>query len=142
MIHATYCRTQVHSDVAKRLHDIYMMHRMADPIGNIGKWFAVAIADGTTDNILYDTRGDAVRYQHHNEMYSAYVQVVPGEISICDAELFMSGVRKTYQARKALMDRDHSNGGMEIIPRLAVEDQIAQNNGKPTNLIIPERNAH
>lgn len=140
MNHQHYCRILDHSDPAKRIHDTYMMHRLADPIGNIGRWFAVAIADGTTDNVLYDTRGDAIRHQHHNEFYYAYVQIVPSQMSICDAEIFLSGVRKTYQARKSLMDRDHAHGGMEIIPRLSIEDQRSQIAGKPTNLVIPGRN--
>lgn len=142
MIHATYCRMLKHSDAAKRIRDTYIMHRLADPIGNIGRWFACAIQDGTTDNVLYDSRADAIRHQHHNEMYYAYVQIVPSQMSLCDAELFLSGVRKTYEARKNLIDRGAPNGGLEIIPRLAAEDQIAQINGRASNLIIPGRNSH
>jgi hypothetical protein len=137
--HTHYCRTPDHSDAAKRIYDIYGLHRIADPIGNLGKWIAVAISDGTSDNVLYDSRIDAIRHQHHNEFYYAYIQIVPNTMSICDAEIFLSGVRKTYDARKALMDRDHPSGGMEIIPRLTVEDQQAQNAGMATNLILPVR---
>jgi hypothetical protein len=140
MEHTHYCRTLEHSDAAKRIADTFSLHRIADPIGNVGRWFAVAIADGTTDNVLYGSRGEAVKYQHHNEWYFAYIQIVPATMSICDAEIFLSGVRKTYDARKALMDRDHPQGGLEIIPRLTVEDQRAQIAGIPTNLIVPGRN--
>lgn len=147
MNHQHYCRLArvfdlEHTDAAKRIADTYMMHRMADPIGNIGKWFAVAIADGTTDNTLYDTRLDAITHQHHNEFYYAYVQVVPSQMTICDAEIFLSGIRKTYEARKNLIDRDHPQGGLEIIPRLAIEDQRSQNAGRPTNLVFPGRKRH
>jgi hypothetical protein len=140
MNHMHYCRTLDHSDAAKRIYDTYSLHRIADPIGNLGRWFAVAIADGTTDNVLYDSRRDAILHQHHNEFYYAYVQIVPSQMALCDAEIFLSGVRKTYEARKNLMDRDHRTGGLEIIPRLAIEDQRSQIAGKPTNLILPERN--
>jgi hypothetical protein len=137
--HTHYCRTLRHSDAAKRIVETYNLHRLADPIGNTGHWFAVAIADGTTDNDLYDSRIDAIRHQHHNEHYYAYLQIVPSQMSICDAEIFLSGVRKTYDARKALVDRDHPKGGLDVIPRLTVEDQLAQNAGRPTNLIVPGR---
>lgn len=140
MNHTHYCRTLDHSDAAKRLVNTYQMHRMADPIGNIGRWFAIAIADGTSDNTLYDSRRDAITHQHHNEQYYAFAQIVPSDMNTCDAELYLSGVRKTYEARKNLMDREHPNGGLDIIPRLAVEDQRAQLRGVPTNLIIPGRN--
>jgi hypothetical protein len=137
--HTSWCRTLNHSDAAKRISETFALHRLADPIGNIGHWFACAIADGTTDNVLYDSKLDAITHQHHNETYYAYVQIVPAQMSICDAEVFLSGVRKTYQARKGLIDRDHPQGGLEPIRRLTVEDQMAQNAGIPTNLIVPGR---
>lgn len=139
MEHAVWCRTLKHSDAAKRIADTFMLHRLADPIGNIGHWFACAIADGTTDNVLYGSKRDAITHQHHNEHYYAYVQIVPAQMGYCEAEMFLSGVRKTYDARKALIDRNHPKGGMEPITRLTVEDQMAQNAGKPTNLIVPGR---
>lgn len=141
MIHQRYCRILRHTDAAKRICDTFNMHRVADPIGNLGHWFAAAIADGTTDNVLYDSRIAAITHQHHNETYYAYVQIVPMTMNLCDAELFLAGVRKTYDARKVLMDRDSPSGGKEIIPRLAVEDQISLLKGKPTNYILPGRNA-
>lgn len=140
MEHAHYCRTLDHSDASKRLYDTYTLHRLADPIGNIGKWFAVAIADGRSDNVLYDSRNDAIRHQHHNEFNYVYVQIVPSQMSVCDAEIFIAGVRKTYDARKAMIDRDHPSGGKVIIPRLTVEDQLAQNAGEWQNLFLPKGN--
>src|SRR5260370_3722696 len=87
MNHEHYCHTLKHSDAAKRIFDTYTLHRLADPIGNIGKWFAVSMQDGTTDNALYDSKVQAMRHQS-NEYYYTYVQVVPSQMSICDAELF------------------------------------------------------
>lgn len=140
MEHTHYCRTLNHTDAAKRIYDAYSLHRLADPIGNLGQWFAVAIADGSTDGVLYDSRIDAITHQHHNETYYVYVQIVPSQMSICDAELFLTGVRKTYDARKAMIDRDRPSGGKVIIPRLTVEDQRAQIAGKWQNLILPKGN--
>jgi hypothetical protein len=139
MNHQQYCRRLKHSDEAKRIAETYAMHKMADPEGNIGRWFAVAIADGRSDNTIYDNKQAAIKHQHHNEYYYAYIQISPGTMNICDAEMFLSGVRKTYDARKALMDRDHPKGGLEPITRLSAEDQIAQLRGVPTNLIVPGR---
>lgn len=144
MTHAQYCRTPLHSDAAKRISDVYTMHRLADPIGNIGHWFALAIADGTSgdDNTLYDSRGEAVKHQHHNEVYYLYIQIVPSNMPVCDAEILLNGVRKTYKARKHLLDRDNKAGGLDVITRLTAEDQIAQSNGyNSTNLIVPGRNS-
>jgi hypothetical protein len=138
MEHTHYCRTLDHSDAAKRIYETYTLHRLADPIGNLGQWFAVAIADGSTDGVLYDSRIDAITHQHHNETYYVYVLIGPHQMSLCDAEIFLAGVRKTYDARKAMMDRDRPSGGKVIIPRLTVEDQLAQNAGKWQNLILPE----
>jgi hypothetical protein len=145
MRHNQYCRTLIHSDAAKRLSDAYTMHRLADPIGNIGRWFAVAIADGTSGdmNTLYDSRLDAITHQHHNEQYYVFIQIVPSNMPVCDAEIYLAAVRKTYDARKSLLDRDHRNGGRDIITRLTAEDQIAQSRGyNSTNLIVPGRNNH
>lgn len=142
MIHVRYCPAagNEHSDAAKRLYDTYALHRIADPIGNIGKWFAIRISDATSDWILYDSRLDAMRGQKHNEMFCAFVQIVPSTMSVCDAELFLNFWRKMHTARKGMMDLDHRSGGMEIIPRLTAEDQIAAVKGVFQNLILPGRN--
>lgn len=138
MRHTSYCRTLQHSDAAKRIADEYALHQIAGELGgNVGRWFAVAIADGTSDHTLYDSRLDAITHQHHNEYYYCYIQIVPSQMSVCDAELYLSGVRKTYEARKAMMDRNHHAGGREIIPRLAAEDQRAQIAGIWRNLNPP-----
>lgn len=139
MIHLPYCRTLHHTDAAKRIHDTYTLHRLADPIGNTGCWIACAIADGTSDNVVYDSKISAIRHQHHNEEYYAFIQIVPSNMEICDAEIYLAAVRKTYDARKSLMDRDHPKGGLEPIRRLSIEDQKNQMKGTPTNLIIPGR---
>jgi len=142
MIHVPYCKNNevAHSDAARRIADTYSLHRIADPIGNIGKFFAAKLEDGRSDGILYDSRLDAMRGQKHNEMYCGYVQIVPSQMSYCDAELLLSGWRKLYDMRRNMMNLDHRAGGMEIIPRLTAEDQIKQVQGIIGNLILPGRN--
>lgn len=115
-----------HSDEAKRLSDTYRLHRLADPIGSIGHWFAAALADGRSDNVLYDTRLDAVTHQRHNERYYTFIQIIPSDMNPCNAESHLIGVRKIYDAGFTLVDREHRAGGRSIIPRLTVEDQAAQ----------------
>lgn len=134
-----------HSDAAKRLKDEYALHRLADPIGHIGRWFAVALQDGTSDHVLYDTRRDAVIHQHHNEMYYAYIQIVPSTMTMCDTEAFLAGVRKMYDKGIRLTDPDHRAGGREVITRATLEDQRSlmrtiTRGTRPSNLIIPGRN--
>ena len=54
-----------HDDAAKRIYDTYHLHRTADQFGALGKWFAAALNDGTTDGQIYDSRKDAILHQHH-----------------------------------------------------------------------------
>lgn len=131
-----------HSDAAKRIRDEYALHRLADPIGNLGRWFAVALNDGTSDHVLYDTRRDAVTHQHHHEMWYAYIQLVPSTMTWCQAEAFLKGVRSMYNAGFRLTDPDHRSGGRSVITRTTTEDQRSLLNaitrgGRPSNLVMP-----
>lgn len=133
-----------HSDAAKRATDVYRLHRLADPIGSIGHWFAIALADGDSDRTLYDSRGECVRHQRHNEQWYAYVQIIPGDFCPCDAEIFLRVNRQLYDKGLRFTDPDHRAGGRVMIPRVAREDQAAQirsilTGGKPTNIILPGR---
>jgi hypothetical protein len=113
-----------HTDPAKRVCDTYTLHKVADWPGNLGKWFAVALADGTSDNILYDSKPDAIRHQHHNENYYAFIQVTPAQMTPCTAEIFLAGVRKLYDA--GLRMTDPVIARKEVIKRATYEDQVAQ----------------
>lgn len=145
MQHIQSCRQLEHSDAARRISDTYTLHRLADPIGNIGRWFAVALANGMSDNVIYDTRSECVRHQHHNELFYAYIQIIPGNMTICDAEMFLKTNRKLHDAGIKLTDRDHRSGGRVVIPRVSREDQMAQmrailHGSAPKNLILPGGN--
>lgn len=134
-----------HSDAAKRISDTYRLHRLADPIGSIGHWFACALSDGDSDRTLYDTRRDAVIHQRHNEEYYFFIQVIPGDMNHCQAESALAGVRKLHDAGIRLTDRDHRAGGRVMIPRVTIEDQNAQLNSilygtRPSNIILPGGN--
>lgn len=148
MIHTTMCQKMGwqgdHTDAAKRLRDTYALHRVADPIGNLGKWFAVNLGTAENDGVLYDSRLDAVMHQHHNERFYAFVQIVPSTMTYCDAEYFLSAHRKMREKGITMPARDEHGGGRGLIPRVTAEDQIGQmraliRGGMPPNLHLPER---
>lgn len=150
MIHTTSCQlsgfTGDHTDAAKRIRDEYALHRIADPIGNIGKWFAVSLAEGKSDHTLYDSRRDAVTHMHHDEERFAYIQIVPSTMNYCEAEAFLNGARKMASAGIRLTDRDHRAGGREVIRRATNEDQnsllrsiLSRGQIPAANLRLPRR---
>lgn len=120
-----------HSDAAKRVADIYSLHRVADPYGNIGCWIAVALADGQSDMVLYESRRDAIKHQHHNEEWYAYIQIVPANITPCEAETILRVARRAYDAGIA---RGDGMTRRELIRRLGWEDQHALSKGYATNV--------
>ena len=115
-----------HDDAAKRIADQYALHRIGAGDAAVGKWFAVALADGRSDGVLYDSRGDAVRHQRHNEVRYWFVPITIGTLSVCDAQIVLAHHRATARQSAALLDRDHAAGGRQLITRLTAEDQRAQ----------------
>jgi hypothetical protein len=91
-----------------------------------GQWIAVALTDGTSDNVLYASRKAAVSHQHHNEQFYAYIRLVPHSMSVCEAEAFLRMHRLAYDAGFRLADPGAPGGGYEIIPRLTQEEFGAQ----------------
>jgi hypothetical protein len=111
-------------DAGKRIADTYIMHRLADPIGNLGKFMAVRLQDGTSDNTLYPSMQVAreVIGRRDDEDRWLYIQIVPSQLPARDAAILLRGARKMYTAgiRQRAMD------GRVMIPRLAREDHISQ----------------
>ena len=127
-----------HSDAAKRVSDTYRLHKTAQGAAALGRFIAVALADGTSDGVLYDTKTDAVRHQHHNEMWFAYVCIGPHDMAPCEAEEFLATVRLFYDAGIPMQDP------REVIARSTVEDQrslvrsiAARGRVRPRNLVYP-----
>lgn len=128
-------------DVGKRVAAEYNMHRLADPIGSIGHWFAVRLSDGSSDHCLYPDKISCVLHQKGDEKWYAFLQVIPATMTDRDAAMTISGFRKLADAGISYADPDHKKGGMQPIRRLAREDQRANRYaqmglGKPTNLIV------
>jgi hypothetical protein len=136
---------QAHSDAAKRISDTWRLHRSALGLGAAGRWFAAALADGTGDGQLYDSKADAVVHQHHNEQYFAFLCISPADLSVCEAEESLNLFRTVYDnPRLRFTDRDHPAGGPDIIRRLAREDDrslirslASGGRTRPANLIYP-----
>lgn len=139
MDHQSYCPQKAfgHSDAAKRLSDTYNLHRIGAGYGAIRKWIAVALIDGRSDDVLYDSKAECVRHQRHMEQYYAFVCIAPSDMKVCDAEIVLATNRRLYDAGLRMADPDHKSGGPDVIKRLTVEDQLAAMRGRTRNLIFP-----
>jgi hypothetical protein len=126
-----------HSDAAKRVNDTYNLHRIADPYGNLGYWIACALADGTSDNTLYESKQHAIRHQHHNENYYTFIQIVPSTMTPCIAEVTLKVARMAYNKGWRMTD---GMSRRDLIKRLGWEDQVALSNGIATNLVLGRNN--
>jgi hypothetical protein len=120
-----------HSDPAKRIYDTYHLHRIAGLDASLGKWFASKLSDGTTDNVLYDSKTEAVNHQHHNEEYFVFTQVTMANMSQCDAEIWLGVARRMREKGIRMHDP------REVIKRATREDQSALISGKAVNLMWP-----
>lgn len=123
----------LHSDAAKRVSDTFNLHRVADPYGNIGYWFAAALADGKSDGILYESKDDAIDHQHNNEKWYTYIQIVPATFTECEAEIMLKIARMAYDKDVLRVNRG-GDTRHELIRRLGWEDQVALSRGLVTNI--------
>jgi hypothetical protein len=139
VVHVPQCPQKAfpHTDAAKRVTEEYQLHRLADLYGSQRKWIAVALADGRSDHVLYDTKREAVRHQHHNEQWYAYIRIGPQNMTACDAEIFLRMMRTLYDKGLRLTDPDAVTGGRDIIKRNTMEDMRANARGISTNLYLP-----
>lgn len=112
-----------HSDAAKRFSDLYNLHKAA---GTTRGWIAVALADGSSDGEVYETRAEAVLYQRHNERWYFYCALDQPAMTICQAESLLRYKRVMNQIEAGHTDRDAPHGGLEVIPRVSIEDMEAQ----------------
>lgn len=139
--HAVGCRSNKdHSDAAKKVSDTYNLHRIAGDTMGIQanrKWFACALNDGESDGILYDTKRDAIHYQHHNEQWYTFICIGPHSMTPCEAEVMLAVARRAYDNGMRLVDPEDAKGGRELIKRSTREDMRALAYGMATNLIMP-----
>lgn len=100
-------------DHIKRAADEYNLHVA---MGNVGKWLAFQLSDGSCDHTPYDSRRDAIRHQLH-ERTAMYLEIVPDGISYEDISRLFSINRKVYDAGFRFCDPD----GPELIMPNTVE---------------------
>lgn len=117
-----------HNDAARRAADNVNMHYSAIGWDAVGKWCVVALADGSSDHSLYDSKSDAVRHQS-NEFLHAYVKIVPGQMGVCEAQIFLDYNRKAYDAGFRMADPTARNGGKNLIIR-----------GRPIETVLHQMN--
>lgn len=136
-IHTVQCKMmdKPHSDEARRTSDEYRLHRLADRYGSIGQFFAVRLADGESDHALYPDKDTAIRYQKGDPNWYAYPQIVPSDMTPCDAEIFLDLTKRYRKAGINAPDR-------QPISRLLTEDQRSQVSAvtrgtRPSNLLWP-----
>jgi hypothetical protein len=116
-----------HSDVAKRAADNINVHVAAMTTGGvgwdaIGKWVALRLSDGGSDQTLYDTKSDAVRHQS-DEFLCVYVRLRKAWYDACEMEIFMEVNRRAYDAGFRLADPDARSGGRQILLSDRVEER-------------------
>lgn len=129
-----------HSDAARRVADTAMLHRVAGRgLENVGKVFAVALNDGSSDGVLYDTMADCIRHQRHNAKWYAYMRVSRHGMSVCEAASMLKMHRDADAAGLTFTDRNDPSFGFELIPRLTAEDHQRMTNALAARTWIPGR---
>ena len=110
-----------HSDDAKRFADGYNLHKAA---GATRGYVGVRYSDGSVTRDVYETREEAVWDLWPYEDWHFYPDLSHAPMTVCQAESTLRWRRTMAPIEKP--DRELPHGGLEVIPRLAVEDQEAQ----------------
>ena len=118
-----------------------MLHRVASRgLGSVGKVFAVALADGSSDGTLYDTMADCIRHQRHNAKWYAYLRVGREGMTVCNAASLLKVHRDADEAGIKFVDRDDgASFGLELIGRLTAEDHQRMTRALAAKTWIPGR---
>jgi hypothetical protein len=96
----------VPTDAAKRMHETINVMHIARTWEELKRgWMAFKLADGTTDNVLYETRGDAIRHQLH-EQTCLYIpmRTTLGGVPIRDCQILLDVHRHIYDNGGRLAD--------------------------------------
>lgn len=112
-----------HTDAAKRFSDLYNLHRAA---GQVRGWIAVKYLDGDSTDTVYESRAEAVSdcWPWEDEYFFCTLQ--EPSLTICAAESLLRYKRIMSEIDRSHTDRDAPHGGLEVIPRLTIEDQENQ----------------
>lgn len=91
------------SDAARRCSDTVNNHIAGLGWSAFGKWVAIRLSDGGSDDTVYDTRADAIRHQLH-ETQCCYVQIPPTGMPVAEAESFITFNRNLYNGGFRITD--------------------------------------
>lgn len=114
-----------HTDAAKRIRDTVNLHMVANRDNSRGCFIACALADGSSDGVLYPTRRAAVIHQHHDEQWYLYIRIMGHSMTICQAESLLYMHRLAYDNGFRMADPDGPGGGHDLIPRITREENAA-----------------
>lgn len=73
--------------------------------GYVGFWMAFRLSDGTSDEIIYERRRDAIRHQLH-EQQCCYVKIPWDDMPVKAARTLLAVTRQLYDAGLRLSDPD------------------------------------
>jgi hypothetical protein len=94
-----------YSDRARRCSGIVTLAMITHGSDAVGRWMAIRLSDGGSDEVLYDTKKAAIDHQLH-EQQCAYVSLQPDGMSARAAELFLRFNEGLYDAGYRLADPD------------------------------------
>lgn len=78
-------------DESRRMADIVELHRIA---GSAGRWCLIRLIDGSSDNVVYDTRTDVEIHKTHPAQIA--IQVPPSGMRAAEAEEVLHYHRDIY----------------------------------------------
>ena len=113
-----------HTDAAKRVSDAVNLHFSIMGFDCKRYWIACRLDSGKGGETLYDNKRDAIRHQL-DEYLCMYICLTGAPMSVCEAEVLLAVHRKAYDAGFRMADPDTAAGGRELIPRVAVEHNLA-----------------
>lgn len=113
-------------DAGKRVSDTINSHLVLyRPWYLQNKWMAFRLADGTTDNVLYDSKRDAVRHQS-DEFKCFYVSFrnCGAGCTPREAAIWLVMNRQAYDKGYRFVDPDHALGGASVLLTTPLRDYL------------------
>lgn len=98
---------------AQRMSDAVNIAVALGPDSAPGRYMAFSLADGSTDEVVYDTRNDAVRHTANKPGAYCYVCLTPDGMTVRVCERFLSGHRALYASGHRI-PHPEDVGGLEI----------------------------
>lgn len=117
------------TDAAKRAFDIVRgLTVFTGYDERVRSWLAIRLQDGGSDQVLYDTKADAIRHQAHEQLcaYFSWRGSPEGFASAKDAAIWLEFHRQAYSAGMRLVDPDDAHGGPDLIMPTATEQLADQ----------------